>query len=207
MSKKQSKLEIIKNSLEKRAEKDITITNVEEKENFSEVWKAWNHLIEYWLAPKEGKFLAKELQEVILGLVPGLKNEIYSSNINLEQNLRNAEFFLHTNQIVYSEKIGEEKTVTNKEITITDKELMNKYGFTNGKKLIKHSVTSPLIRKISIRLFPNKELATEAYLERDGPAYNIKTKRFSKKYLIHLDDIKKYCPDIKKRLKRLNKNN
>ena len=102
--------------------------------------------VSFYVAPRGGLYTAKDLDEFMTRLVPGLEPTTVESFENCPKGL------LFGN-IYFSEKIGEEKKI----ITITDEEALSKIEeLTNRKRTLEKVIDHK--RKIGIEVFPDENM-------------------------------------------------
>ncbi len=114
-----------------------------------------SHTIDFHVAPKTGGvYTAKELQALMMSLVPGLEPILKD---DFREGSREMEF----GKLYFDEDIGTE--AVRHEITLTDEDMFSSDGFVDGKRVIEY--TEKIHRRARDRLFPNTQIAAAA---RDG---------------------------------------
>lgn len=161
-----SKLEIIKNALEKNP--NVVIGNVSEGVYVPGIGDKWKHTLPevatyvlpglgsntihavcYHIAPIGGLYTPNKLNEFMMELA--IDFELKPSYINrISENLLYP-IGVDGGSLHFSEVVGEEKIV--REITINEPNLKNLEGLIEGKKTI--TEYEDLFRTISIKIFPN----------------------------------------------------
>ena len=157
-----SKLTLIRHTLEENP--NVTIVNVNEK-NYSpgerEDFKGYIHPVDFHVAPKTGLYTADELQEVMVGLVPkGLEP---SKVVNFSQWYGRGDGLsdLILGRLHFNEKVGGERRITKRILTLSDKELSDVIGFVDGKRTIDTDVTEEYSREIVVEPYPNEAFARD----------------------------------------------
>jgi len=177
-----SKLTLIRHTLEKNP--NVTIVHVDEKNYLPERYMRFSHTVDFWIAPKTGLYTADELQDFMMELVPeGLK----PTTVN---NFRQYNGDLSFGRLYFDEKIGEERTITKKILTLSDEELLNVAGFVDGKRAsIDTEVTEEYRRSTSVRPFPNEAFIGDL----------LKGKLIFLNH-IHSEEFRRYKPEALQRL-------
>ncbi len=157
------------------------------------------HYVNYWIAPKNGLYTADELQTFMMGLVPGLTPTEKEDFIQYDKNSD-----LKFGRLYFAEKIGEERRITKRIITLTDemfcvdvidkdliKEHMREcFGLVDGKRTIDEEVTKEYMRGIWVSPFPNEAFARDVLNEKlEGYPYQVKP-----------GDLRRYQPNLVQRV-------
>ena len=112
----------------------------------------WNHTVDFYVAPKTGGvYTDKELQALMMSLVPGLEP---TDKDNFREWDREMEF----GRLYFDEDIGTE--AVRHEIVLTDEDMFSFGGFVDGKRIIER--TEKVQRRTWVSLFPNGQIATAA---------------------------------------------
>lgn len=165
--KKESDLE---NKVEKSAEKlnkltkikralndnnDVVIVNVEEKIYLPERNGYWSHTVDFRIAPKKGLYDEKDLQNFMIKLIPDLQP-------GSKDDFSEDPYKIKLGKLYFDEKIGEEKVITKRIITLTDEQLFNfGVGFSEGKKTIEIEEVFDYQRRVLIKIYPNERFARD----------------------------------------------
>ncbi len=198
-----SKLTIVRQSLETNPEVVMVhiggTTDLPDRNGFCLPSLACHHVY-YWVAPKNGLYTADELQTFMMGLVPGLiptkKDDFrYDKNSDLE-----------FGKLYFDEKVGEERIITKRTITLTDEELLSAdvtdkelikehmretFGFVDGKRTIDADVTKEYMRRILVSPFPNEAFARDVLNEKLGLLC---------RYCVKPSDLRRYQPNLVQRV-------
>ena|SRR3989344_1249377 len=126
------------------------------------------HKIYFNVAPKKGLYSSSGLDNFMEMLVPDLKHDSF---MFFTQTLRGN---LHLGNLVFNETIRERKVSTVQEINLTDDELLDLEGFTNGKKRLEHSCIEKIEREIRIIPFPDERFARDRRYFNNGIMYQHK---------------------------------
>ncbi|MEK7118909.1 MAG: hypothetical protein AAB889_00130 [Patescibacteria group bacterium] len=112
----------------------------------------WSHTVDFYVAPKTGGvYTAKELQALMMSLVPGLEP---ACKDDFHERDREMEF----GKLYFDENIGTE--AVRHEIVLSDEDMFSSGGFVDGKRIIEH--TEKVQRRTWVRLFPNTQIAAAA---------------------------------------------
>lgn len=112
----------------------------------------WSHTVNFHVAPKTGGvYTAKELQTLIMSLIPGLEP-------TQQDGFREWGGEMEFGKLYFDEDIGDE--AVRHEIILTDEELFSSGGFVDGKRIIER--TQKVRRRTWVRLFPNAQIAAAA---------------------------------------------
>ena len=112
----------------------------------------WNHTVDFYVAPKTGGvYIDKELQALMMSLVPGLEP---TDKDNFREWDREMEF----GRLYFDEDIGTE--AVRHEIVLTDEDMFSFGGFVDGKRIIER--TEKVQRRMWVSLFPNAKIAATA---------------------------------------------
>lgn len=131
---------------------NITIVGAPERNYLPGRVGYWSHTIDFHVAPKTGGvYTAKELQALMMSLVPGLEP-------TCKDNFYEWAHEMKFGVLYFDEDIGEESI--RREITLTDKDMFTSEGFASGKRVIKR--TRKVQRRAWVRLFPNAQIAAAA---------------------------------------------
>jgi hypothetical protein len=142
--------------------------------------------MDYWVAPKDGLYTAEELQDFMMGLVPeGLQPTCKDDFRQYDKNS-----YLSFGKLYFDEKVGEERRITKRILTLTDEELLNVAGFVKGEQTIDKDVTQEYTRRTWVRPFPNESFARDVL---DG-------KLEYSEYQAKPSDLKRYQPNLLQRL-------
>lgn len=156
-----SKLNVIKNALESNP--DVVIIQTAEESYLSQEYsphrRLYDHHFEFFVVPKQGLFVASELQAFMCGLVPGLEP---SEGLDfLVGGVKKDRLLL--GYLGFEEEFGEERVRIERVQTITDEELLKERSyaadFISGKKVGYTEETFKYKRRILIEPFPNEALA------------------------------------------------
>lgn len=113
----------------------------------------WCHVIEFFIAPKDGHYALKALEQAIEKLDLGINPSFKSGPSFFPPNI------ITPGQITFYETVGEER----REIILSNLEGFNESGlsakgFTNGKTVVSRDLT----RRITVKVFPDILTATTA---------------------------------------------
>ena len=112
----------------------------------------WGHTVDFHVAPKTGGvYTAKELQALMMSLVPGLEPTLKD---DFQEWDREIEF----GTLYFDENIGTE--TVRREIVLSDEDMFSSGGFVDGKRIIER--TEKVQRRTWVRLFPNVQIAAAA---------------------------------------------
>jgi hypothetical protein len=175
-----TKLATVRNALV--ADPNIVIVNVDERNYLPDRDGYFSHTVDYWIAPKGGLYTAKKLQRFMMSLVQGLKPTMIDD-------FRESPGRLSYGKLYFDEKIGEERTITERIFTLTDPELKSADGCVDGHKTIDEDVTRELNRRIWVRPFPDENVA------RDTMGGKLKWE-----YWIDSEDLRKYQLSVLQRI-------
>lgn len=151
-----SKLRTVRTALETNP--DVVIVHVSDEKNFQNLpenpkrWESrlFTHLVEFFVASRQGLYTADELQTFMEGLVPGLEPKAYNKPYQTDK-------ILYFGKLFYDEIIWEERIA--RKITITDPDLQGLEGVVNGKRTIIEDRN--FSRRILVRPFPDEKLARD----------------------------------------------
>lgn len=149
-----NKLSIIRNALQTNPE---VIIISEKKENYlpnTAPWSNFCQTVDFYVAPKNGLYTAIELQQFMMGLIPDLKQ-------TQKDDFRHDDDTLNLGKLYFDEKVGEQRSITKRILTVTDEDLLNLAGFVNGEQTINHDVTEDYARRTWVRPFPNEAYAQD----------------------------------------------
>ena len=149
-----SKLSVVRETLEKNP--GVVIVHTDKKVYLPDKNGFFCHTIDYWVAPKDGLYTAKELQRFMLGLIPNLPP---TSKDDFVQWKKDGE--LQFGKLYFDEKVGEERTITKRILVLTDEELLDANRFVGGKLIIDKDVTEDYVRRTWVRPFPNEAFAMD----------------------------------------------
>ena len=168
-----SKLTTVRKSLETNSE--AVIAKVFEKNYLFERNGYLSHTMDFWVAPKNGLYTVKELQEFMISLVPNGMEP--TERFDFRQ--CNSESELELGKLYFEENIGQEKV--KRICTITDEELLNVSGFVDGEKTIEE--VRPYKRIIGVLPFPSEAFVGD-FLEG----------KLSSSSRVRPEDLKRYQP-------------
>jgi len=146
-----SKLEYVLQALKENS--NILIVGIKEQTLVSPYNDSWNHTVACFVAPKLSLSTAKELQQLMVSLIPNLQP-------NCQDNFREGSREMEFGKLYFDETIGVK--TTHREITITDSQVSLPINFVDGKLVIDE--TTEIKRRIWVKLYPTTTIATNAYL-------------------------------------------
>lgn len=158
-----SKLAHVRKSLEENPNIVIVIAP---EENHLPERSVFSHTVDFYIAPKENEYDAKKLQKLLDSLILGLKPTCQD-----EFSDRGATSDLGFGYLCFDEVIGKEVVRTTTVLTITEPELLTPGGLIIcdlGRRAINQGRTivvdvQEVLRRTWVRLFPDRELALNAY--------------------------------------------
>ena len=140
-----SKLSIVRQALETNPE--VIIVDSQERNYLPDRSGFFCHTMDYWVAPKDGLYTAEELQDFMMSLVPeGLQP---TCKDDFRQYDKNSD--LEFGKLYFDEKVGEERKITKRILTLTDEELFNVAGFVNGEQTIDNDVIQEYTRRTWVK--------------------------------------------------------
>lgn len=181
-----SKLQIVKQALESNP--NVVIVNVDEQNYLPDRNGYFSHTLDYWVAPRRALYTAPELQTFMTGLIPNLVSTQMDSFHQYDK-----ESDLSFGVLYFDEKIGEERTITRRVITLDEKDLlrtMERYtpksdetvtrDVLSGKQTIEKDVREDYLRRTWVRLFPSQEIARDILSEKLDSEFSISPKNLRK---------------------------
>ncbi|MDP3729688.1 MAG: hypothetical protein Q8R26_02990 [bacterium] len=145
-----SKLTHVRKALEDNP--SITIVGAPERNYLPGRDGYWSHTIDFHVAPKTGGvYTAKELQELMISLIPGLEP-------TRRDDFREWDREMEFGKVYFDEDIGTE--AVRHEIVLIDEDMFSSGGFVDGKRIIER--TEKVERRTWVRLFPNAQIAAAA---------------------------------------------
>ena len=148
---------------------NITIVGAPERNYLPGRDGEWSHTVDFHVTPKTGGvYTAKDLQALMMSLVPGLEP-------TYQDDFRELDREMWFGRLYFDEDIGTEDV--SHEIVLTDEDMFSSGGFIDGKRIIER--TEKVRRRTWVRLFPNAQIATAAL-------------KCENKYLIYKSEILKY---------------
>lgn len=156
-----SKLSIVRKSLEEKA----VIAHIEEENIPPNICMCWPHRIDFYIAPQQAIYKAGELNLFLDTLIPDIEPS-YKTYFRQEKDA------LITGILCFDEKIGGLRTKQERFIAITDRDIIKKREWADGKFLIGSIEHRDYLRRISIRPYPNAEII-EQILHNHKPRWKI----------------------------------
>lgn len=133
---------------------NITIVGAPERNYLPDSDGHWSHTLDFHVAPKiGGVYTAKELQVLMISLVPGLEPTC-RDDFN-EWNREMAFGKLYFDEIIGTKAIRHEIV-----LIFIDEDIFSSDDFVDGKQVIER--TEKVFRRTLVRLFPNVQIATAA---------------------------------------------
>lgn len=112
----------------------------------------WSHTVDFHVAPKTGGvYTAKELQALMMSLVPGLEPTCKDDFREWDREMEFGKFY-------FDEDIGTE--AVRHEVVLSDEDMFSSGGFVDGRRIIER--TEKVQRRTWVRLFPNAQIAAAA---------------------------------------------
>lgn len=111
----------------------------------------WSHTVDFYVAPTGGVYTAKELQELMISVIPELAP-------TCKDDCRDWGHELQFGRLYFDEDIGTE--IIRREIVLTDEDMFTCGGCIDGKRIIEGS--EKVRRRTWVRVFPNVKIAEEA---------------------------------------------
>lgn len=143
-----SKLSIIRKTLEEKA----IIAHVEEENIPLNLCMCWPHRVDFYVAPKEAIYKADALNQFLDSLFPDIQPDYKTY-------FKQAKEALFTGALCFDEKIGYSVTRIEKDIIITDEELVK--AVEKEKMHLFNVDARDYMRRILVLPYPNKEIAEE----------------------------------------------
>jgi len=192
MKQEKTKLQRIREAL--ASNQDATVVRVEEHNYLPHRKGYFNHTIDFYVAPAEGLYTAHELQEFMMNLVPELETTSVDVFWDYDESISFGKLY-------FDESIGLEKIVTHTEAKITDPELANSEGFTDGYRKTYEDVTQDLRRRTWVRVYPNQKYIHDLLVGRLEFGEYRTDKNVLKEYQPKIE--KKYQPNILGKIARI----
>lgn len=161
-----SKLTQVRKALQENP--NVTIVGALEKNHLPYRDGYWSHTIDFYVTPKGGVYTTKELQALMMSLVPGLVPTCRDDFYELGGGMKFGKLY-------FDEDIGIEAVYH--KITLIDEDMFSSRGFVDGKRVIER--TEKVQRRTWVRLFPNTQIAV-AVLEGKNEAYSISESELAK---------------------------
>lgn len=131
---------------------NITIVGAPERNYLPGRDGYWSHTVDFHIAPKtDGVYTAKELQALMMSLVPGLEPIYKNDFLEFDRDMKFGKLY-------FDEDIGTE--AVRHEIVLTDEDMFSSGGFVDGKQIIER--TEKVQRRTWVRLFPDAQIAAAA---------------------------------------------
>jgi len=172
-----SKLEIVRKALETNPL--VVIVNTETINYLPDRQGYFCHTVDYWVAPKNGLYTADELQAFMVGLVPDLTP---TQKDNFRQDTKDSD--LSFGKLYFDEKVGEERRITKRILTLNDNELFGADGFIDGKQTIDEEVIEDYTRRVWVCPFPSERFVRDVLDE----------KLKNSEYRVSPSDLRNYLP-------------
>ena len=172
-----SKLTIVRQALETNP--DVTIVNVDERDEYG----YFSHMVDFWVAPRNGLYTSDELQVFMMRLVPDLEPTLKDNFIQYSDALKT----LRIGKLYFDEKVDEDKVAGIS--TSTDERLLNVFEFVrfvNGERTIVEA--GDYSRRTLVRPFPNEAYTRDVL---DGKLSD---------YWTNLRDLERYQPNLIQRI-------
>lgn len=177
---KQTKLQQVREALESNPK--VKVVYVEEHNSLPYNRGHLTHTIDMYVAPVDGLYTAGKLQEFMMNLIPGVKQ----SSVDV---FRDNPESLSLGKLYFDEPIGLERIVTHTESRISDSDLVNSKGFTDGYRETDSDVTKEIGRRIWVRVFPDERYIQDLLAEvHDG------------QYSTRKDVLRRYKPNLVQKL-------
>lgn len=120
----------------------------------------WSHVVDFWVAPKEGLYEYYKLQEFMLDLIPDLAP---TSQENFQKRIldEDSNWPMGFGSLYFDEKIGEERVIRDSILTLRDEDMLNIEGLVDGAIKIHSDKIRECLRRTIVSPFPDERLARD----------------------------------------------